>query len=530
MSRVRDLLDDLLPSGLMENNSLFKKTTVPGAQAWQKPEPDINRMSAYYNRVKEYCRQVFTINQSSGHDNKDGSPSHRENELRQKILTETKISLELARADALRKAAERRGKDPILCRVKKTMGNFSDFRGYAVKLENRLREERKRTGVLRRKWEREFHRANKFEREKREAEKKIKRMSDMLVRMREMLVTLEEENSKYKTDLEEALQKVQEKEEDNEFLEVSWHEANKAKEKLERELSRLLKDTADCQFKDLNEIHFALLRKTTPLAKVNMAEKYEPIVDKTKSVITLGGGAFGRVFAYRQKRGRQGKTVAMKILHATADDYEVRRQEIILEARLIRLFAGTGVFPRMYGVGSLGNDTAIAMEFLGDDSTYKVRTLNTWTQDEHVSIHHAKTVMLDILSALKALHSMDILHNDIKGDNVIVKQSDHDLFSGYLIDLGNASTTFLSAIYDFGQTERDYYEEDPLSIHYAPELIFDNAATTRASDIYQIGQLIYIMGYDLRNDDLRDIGEKCLYREPLSRIKLLDLIELISQL
>ncbi|XP_030841933.1 uncharacterized protein LOC115924192 [Strongylocentrotus purpuratus] len=205
--------------------------------------------------------------------------------------------------------------------------------------------------------------------------------------------------------------------------------------------SSLLKDTADSEFKDLNEIHFALLRKTTPIANVNITEK-----------------------------------------------------------------------------------------FLGDDSTYKVKTLNTWPHEEHVSIHHAKTVLLDALSAMKALHSMDILHNDIKGDNVIVKQSDHDLFSGYLIDLGNASTTFLSAIYDFGQTERDYYDDDPLSIHYAPELIFDNAATTRASDVYQIGQLIYIMGNDMGNEDLRDIGERCLYREPLSRIKLLDLIEFVSQL
>ncbi|XP_011665854.1 uncharacterized protein LOC100890470 isoform X2 [Strongylocentrotus purpuratus] len=520
MSLVRDLLDDLLPSGLMENHSLFKKTTVPSPQAWPKPESDVNRMSAYYNRIKEYCRQVFTISQSNGQDNKDGQPSQKE--LRRKILAETKIALGLARDDALRKTTERRGK--------KIVENFFDVRKNTVKLENRLREERKRSGVLRRKWEREFNRANKFEREKREAEKKIKKMSDMLVRMKEMLVTLEDENSKYKNDLDDVLLKLEEKEEDAEFLDVSVHEATKAKEKLEKELSRLLKDTADSEFKDLNEIHFALLRKTTPIANVNITEKYEPIVDENKSIITLGGGAFGRVFAYRQKRGRQGKTVAMKILHSNADDYEVRRQEIILEARLIRLFAGTGVFPRTYGVGSLGNDTAIAMEFLGDDSTYKVKTLNTWTHEEHVSIHHAKTVLLDVLSALKALHSMDILHNDIKGDNVIVKQSDHDLFSGYLIDLGNASTTFLSAIYDFGQTERDYYDDDPLSIHYAPELIFDNAATTRASDVYQIGQLIYIMGNDMGNEDLRDIGERCVYREPLSRIRLLDLIELVSQL
>ena len=125
---------------------------------------------------------------------------------------------------------------------------------------------------------------------------------------------------------------------------------------------------------------------------------------------------------------------------------------------------------------------------------------------------------------------MDILHNDIKGDNVIVKQSDHDLFSGYLVDLGNASTNYLSAVYDFGQAERDLYEEDPLLIHYAPELILENAFTTTATDVYQVGQLIYLMGEDIGSPKLMDIGKCCIHKQPLDRANLLEVIELVAQL
>ncbi|XP_071490626.1 uncharacterized protein [Diadema antillarum] len=540
MSLFRDFLDILLPTSDFRTLTRFQDKPCLFTD-WKRYLSDSTRSCGYQTRKQEYYRQFVEIGGSSKPKAiMDSDGNHLYTKVHAEVWKSKARKKKSCKLDELERAKQflrvrRRERNIVKESHAEGATQFRELfavRRQITKLRHQLHEERKRTGSFRRKWEREFHRSNRITNEKRAEERKVGRLSNMVVRMRQMLISLEEENKNLKQDLDLALEGIDERKEDIEFLEVSLHQEQKMRRKLEKEFSSLLKDTADSDFQDLHELHFALLRKAPPCTQVDIAEKYEPLTDSNCSVITLGDGAFGRVFAYRQRCSRHGhgKMVAMKILHATDDDYNVKRQEILLEARLLKLVEDSGVFPLMFGVGSLKNDTAIAMEFLGDETTHDVMTLGSWTRKANLGVGHAKTVLSDLLSALTALHTNDILHNDIKDDNVVIKQSDYDMYSAYLIDLGNASTTFLPASYDFGAFERECYEQDPLTVHYAPELLFDSACTTTASDIYQVGQLIYFMAEDIGNAHLRDIAEECLYREPLSRVKLSQLMELVSKL
>ncbi|XP_072165954.1 uncharacterized protein [Diadema setosum] len=333
-------------------------------------------------------------------------------------------------------------------------------------------------------------------------------------------------------------QSVLDKVKDNNIrsLVTSLREATEMRRKIETEYRRVLTETAGRDFKDLRAFHLALLRKTTSCSPVDIKSNYDPVVDNHNKAVTLGSGVFGTVYAFKEK-GVAGTTVAIKVLKdvdPNDDDYDIKRQEVILEARLLKLLSGTGVFPRVLGSGTLPVDrTAIVMEFLGDDADYGVTTIREWTSPQsrtRISLCQAKSVIIDVLNGVKALHDNDILHNDIKGDNVIVKKTGVDTYKGYVIDVGNATTTYLPAFYSFERCQREAYSRDPINVHYAPELIFDGARTTTATDVYQLGRLVYLIGEDLHQRPLLDIGKRCLCREPHQRLKLEKLMGLIAQL
>ena len=91
------------------------------------------------------------------------------------------------------------------------------------------------------------------------------------------------------------------------------------------------------------------------------------------------------------------------------------------------------------------------------------------------------------MSAVKYLHDNNILHNDIKSDNVIVEYIASGA-KGVLVDLGKACYVSDSRKYNLTKEEKKKYSENHPQI--APDLRDGHCFQSFASDIFSIGRVI----------------------------------------
>ena len=96
------------------------------------------------------------------------------------------------------------------------------------------------------------------------------------------------------------------------------------------------------------------------------------------------------------------------------------------------------------------------------------------------------------MCAHKYLHEeANVLHNDIKPNNVLVAQSngDHCKYQVILIDFGKATSIQDSKRYHLNVIEQtEYCRNFP---HIAPEVVEGETKQTKSSDIYAFGKLLF---------------------------------------
>lgn len=125
------------------------------------------------------------------------------------------------------------------------------------------------------------------------------------------------------------------------------------------------------------------------------------------------------------------------------------------------------------------------MEYIGNENgnltIYKARNDNLLLQDKWVIVCHM------MMQAIVHMHSNGLLHNDIKSNNILLKQSDaDDSFIPKIIDMGKATSRVLPEIYKLTPRQRErYYQKYP---HLAFELRNKyGSKTSTATDIYSFG-------------------------------------------
>ena len=155
----------------------------------------------------------------------------------------------------------------------------------------------------------------------------------------------------------------------------------------------------------------------------------ELILGRYRIESVLGRGGMGEV--YRARHDRLGMAVAVKILTEVNDDM-VRRfeREATLMARVRH--------PNVVAIADFGQTAAglpcIVMEFIkGEDlgARMKRRGALPWRE--------SLFVIRGILSGLDALHAAQVLHRDLKPDNVVIAPGEPEVVK--LIDFGIAKPT-----------------------------------------------------------------------------------------
>ena len=154
------------------------------------------------------------------------------------------------------------------------------------------------------------------------------------------------------------------------------------------------------------------------------------------------------------------------------------------------------------------------MEYIGDDNgtltVYHARTENLMSQDRWMNIPY------NLIQAITFMHTKGMLHNDIKSNNVLLKQSKSDEFIPIVVDMGKVTLRKSPEIYKLTQKQRERYN------HKYPHLAYElrnkyGSKTSTATDIYSLGYL-YKFVVDKDNEFLNSLQKRMLENCALKRM------------
>jgi serine/threonine-protein kinase len=191
----------------------------------------------------------------------------------------------------------------------------------------------------------------------------------------------------------------------------------------------------------------------------------------------LGEGGVGTV--YEGEHVRLGRKMALKVLHPETASAEVIAR-FYNEARAVNQIRHPNIVDVEDFVTAETGEHYLIMELLeGED----LRTIVT--RSGVLSPAVVSTIGEQVASALAAIHSVGIVHRDIKPDNIyLVRKSDGSQIAK-LIDFGIAK--FLTA--QEGMTREGMTLGTPE--YMAPEQILSNGKPGPGADIYSLGMLMY---------------------------------------
>jgi DNA-binding NarL/FixJ family response regulator len=188
----------------------------------------------------------------------------------------------------------------------------------------------------------------------------------------------------------------------------------------------------------------------------------------------IAGGEIASV--YLSSDAKNGRQVVLKVLQQVPDagKSSVAFDRFVREFELIRDIRHPNVV-RIYDFGVSDDNAYIAMEYCSRGSLKK-RILSGMYADR------AEEIMRQIAQALDAIHSVGILHRDLKPTNVLFREDD----SVALIDFGLARQTHLKAeISGVGEIFGTPYYMSPEQGH--------GEAVDERSDIYSLGVMFFEM-------------------------------------
>ncbi len=187
----------------------------------------------------------------------------------------------------------------------------------------------------------------------------------------------------------------------------------------------------------------------------------------------LGQGSYGTVYVVFDREEK--KHLACKFLRGTAKESEKRA--FVMEAKLLSQLKHPSI-PKFYDFGTTrGGIYYLAMEYI------EGKTLEEKMQESDFTLNDAISIFCRLCNTMQYIHSIGLVHNDIKPKNIIVTEEKHVV----ILDWGSAKPINKKAIKSRARLKKSI-KGTPL--YTAPELILQFYPSP-ASDQYALGVILY---------------------------------------
>lgn len=264
----------------------------------------------------------------------------------------------------------------------------------------------------------------------------------------------------------------------------------------------------------------------------------------------LGKGAQGSV--YKAINKLDGKVVAIKLLYVKvgSDKYYQAISEVDILEKISRpqcnLFLSC-YYNHTYDIKN--SRLIVEMEYI-DGITMNRYCRNIRDQGDYSKLYkHLLLITKDIITAIKLIHDKDVIHNDIKPENILI---DNNL-TPKLVDFG---VSCISSPCELNRTELDCCKGFSGTPQYAsPEMLQSNVRYNQ-SDIWSLGVTLYFCAtgtypfnyppnsntntilnitltqtpklLNISNLILNNIVNGCLIKDPLSRISDIEISNILN--
>ncbi|KAJ6882891.1 serine/threonine protein kinase IRE [Populus alba x Populus x berolinensis] len=154
--------------------------------------------------------------------------------------------------------------------------------------------------------------------------------------------------------------------------------------------------------------------RTSP---INMSSKDRTSIEDFEIIKPISRGAFGRVFLARKRA--TGDLFAIKVLKK-ADMIRKNAVQSILEERDILITVSNPFVVRFFYSFTCRENLYLVMEYLNGGDLYSLlRNLGCLDEDM------ARMYIAEVVLALEYLHSSNVIHRDLKPDNLLISQDGH---------------------------------------------------------------------------------------------------------
>lgn len=193
----------------------------------------------------------------------------------------------------------------------------------------------------------------------------------------------------------------------------------------------------------------------------------------------LGQGGMGRVFLARRADGQFDQRVALKLLGVSFPSPEATAR-FLAERQILARLNHPHIAQLLDGGVTEAGQPYFVMEVVDG------QPLDEYADDNCLSIKERLELFLDVCDAVQYAHQKLVVHRDIKPSNILVT----DDGTVKLLDFGIAKVLDPEAM-DIRAAPRTRTGWRPMTPHYAsPEQVRGTALTT-ASDVYQLGVVLY---------------------------------------
>lgn len=236
--------------------------------------------------------------------------------------------------------------------------------------------------------------------------------------------------------------------------------------------------------------------------------KKQKYISQYRLMQEVGAGGMGNIFKAQNIRDKT-ETVAVKILKPEHFQDEKSRRRFKNEGTLIDRLNHPHIV-KIYERGEYKQKLFIAMEYLNG-----INLADKLVKQGKFGFRTALHIMVQIAECIDFIHSKNVMHRDLKPQNIMIIQKGDDLNYVKLLDFGLAKSKFQTKITRTGILIG--------TISYmAPEQI-TSTDSSFPSDIFSLGIIFYQMitgKLPFEGDTPTDVMRKIMGEDPVEPIKM----------